>query len=170
MMGEIEISAVIPLYSGAQFIAEALDSVMGQSAPPAEVIVVNDGSEDDGPAIVERIAATKGALPVVLLHKENGGQSSARNLGVNRCKGTHVAFLDQDDVWYEDHIEVLSSELKTSDKRKQPALVYGNLDQIDRSGRMVLRNLLNHIAARHPKDSLMDCLRDDVFVVRRQRL
>ena len=164
-MGEVSVSAVVPLYNGAEFIAEALDSIMRQSEPPAEIIVVNDGSSDDGPAIVEKIAASQGALPLVLLHKENGGQSSARNLGVNRCKGTHVAFLDQDDIWYEDHIEVLSSELKTSDKRKQPALIYGNLDQIDRAGRMVNRRCLDDLPGPHPKTSRSQYLRDDMFIV-----
>ena len=82
---EVLITAVVPLYNGARFIEESLRSVFAQTLPPAEVIVVDDGSTDDGPAIVEGLARE---FPIRLLRKENGGQSSARNFGIAHSTAT----------------------------------------------------------------------------------
>ncbi len=77
-MDDISVAAVIPLYNGAPFIREALNSVFAQTVPPAEVIIVDDGSTDDGPQIVEELLS--GHANALLMRKANGGQSSARNL------------------------------------------------------------------------------------------
>ena len=98
------IVAVIPLYNGARYIEEALHSVLAQRLKPNEIIVINDGSTDDGPAIVERMAIDH---PITLLHKQNGGQSSARNLGIRHSNCDLIALLDQDDIWYPNHLEKL---------------------------------------------------------------
>ena len=100
-----KITAVIPLYNGAPFIAEAIESILAQSLPADEIIVVDDGSTDDGAEIVKRFL-DRG--PIKLLAKENGGQSSARNLGIRQAEGELIALLDQDDIWYENHLEVLT--------------------------------------------------------------
>src|ERR1700712_5548505 len=98
------VSVIIPLYNGARFIAQALESVFAQSLPAMEVIVVDDGSTDDGPNIVSRYASTH---QLILLHKQNGGQSSARNYGVRHSQGELIALLDQDDRWHPDHLREL---------------------------------------------------------------
>jgi glycosyltransferase involved in cell wall biosynthesis len=128
---------------------------------PDEIIVVDDGSTDEGPAIVEELARDH---PIQLLRKVNGGQSSARNLAVEACTSSHVAFLDQDDTWYEDHLEVLKRPFEDGAIRSL-ALVYGNLDQIDRDGRMVCNGCLDAVPTPHPKKSLRDCLRQDMFIL-----
>ena len=74
------ISAVIPLYNGAPFIEAALSSIFAQILPPDEIIVVDDGSTDDGVAVVERLASQH---PITLLRQSNGGQSAARNAGIS---------------------------------------------------------------------------------------
>ena len=158
------VAAAIPLYNGAPFIREALESVISQTVPADEIIVVNDGSTDDGPRIVEEVAAENPAAPIVLLHKENGGQSSARNLAVRTCRSSHVAFLDQDDIWYEDHLELLRGPLEVGSRRNL-AVVYGNLDQIDQRGRMVTCSLLDTLPTRHPKSSIAECLAADMFIL-----
>lgn len=155
------ISAVIPLYNGAEFIEQALESVLGQTLPPDEIIVVDDGSEDDGPAIVARLAATR---PVRLLSKTNGGQSSARNHGIQRAHGDLIALLDQDDVWYPSHLEELVAPFRQA--RPRPlGWSYGNLDEIDRHGELVTQSYLSTLAARHPKTNIFDCLGQDMFVL-----
>ena len=163
-MADISVVAAIPLYNGAPFIREALESVIGQTIPPDEIIVVNDGSIDDGPRIVEEVAAENPAAPIVLLHKENGGQSSARNLAVQTCRSSHVAFLDQDDIWYRDHLAILKQPFNDGIERDL-ALVYGNVDRIDRQGRMVTRSMLDGLAACHPKTSISECLGGDMYIL-----
>src|SRR5271165_4876357 len=101
----ITISAIIPLYNGERFIQHALASIAGQTLAPRELIVVDDGSTDDGVSIVERFGRTR---PVTLIRKPNGGQSSARNVGVAHATGDLIAFLDQDDLWYPHHLDGLS--------------------------------------------------------------
>jgi glycosyltransferase involved in cell wall biosynthesis len=76
---DLSIAAIIPLYNGARWIEQSIKSVLAQTLVPDEFIVVDDGSTDDGPRIVERLAQSH---PIRLLRKPNGGQSSARNFGV----------------------------------------------------------------------------------------
>src|SRR5664279_4618182 len=103
---KITIAAVIPLYNGAEFIEEAIRSVIEQIEPAEEIIVVDDGSTDNGRSIVENLATEH---PITLLCKPNGGQSSARNMAVEHTHCSHIAFLDQDDAWYQDHIQTLKT-------------------------------------------------------------
>jgi len=157
------IAVIIPLYNGARFIEEALDSVFKQSLRATEIIVVDDGSTDDGAgvAIVERLAKTH---RLTLLHKPNGGQSSARNLGVQHAHSPLVAFLDQDDVWYPNHLQELAKPFQTASGRP-PGWVYSNLDEISEDGALVCRNFLNTLPAVHPQSSVQDCIRQDMFVL-----
>ena len=130
---DLLISAVIPLYNGARTIEQALRSIFRQSLPAAEIIVVDDGSTDDGAAIVERLAREH---PVKLFRKENGGQSSARNYGIARAGGDFIALLDQDDVWYPNHLERLAQPF-VEPRVRELGWVYSNLDEIDEDGRRV---------------------------------
>lgn len=158
----LTISAVIPLYNGAPYIEASLDSVFSQTLPPHEVIVVDDGSTDDGPAIVERLAQTR---PITLLRKPNGGQSSARNYGIAHATGQLIALLDQDDIWYPNHLAELSKPFR---RPRYPELgwVYSNLDEMDQSGKLVGRNCLNRAShVIHPKRDLVHCLMADMFIL-----
>ena len=87
-------SVIIPMYNCAPVIARCLDSI---DYPGAEIIVVNDGSTDDGAKVVLQYAT---AHPNVrLVNKENGGASSARNRGIEEAAGKYIAFIDADDFW-----------------------------------------------------------------------
>lgn len=103
-----ECAAIIPLYNGARWIEGALRSVFAQTLQPDAIIVVDDGSTDDGAgaAIVRRLEQER---PIMLCRKANGGQSAARNFAVARSTIALIALLDQDDNWYPTHIEVLRS-------------------------------------------------------------
>jgi glycosyltransferase involved in cell wall biosynthesis len=155
------IAAVIPLYNGSQFIEEAIRSVLAQTVAVDEIVVVDDGSKDDGPEIVEGLSRLH---PITLLRKPNGGQSSARNFAINHTRCSHVAFLDQDDIWYEDHIERLRVPFAEGKTRKL-AVVYGNLDQIDRKGGMVAHDVLDLVPTPQPKTTLQQCLEHDMFML-----
>ncbi|SVD63644.1 uncharacterized protein METZ01_LOCUS416498, partial [marine metagenome] len=98
------VSVVIPMFNAGPWIGEALASVVGQSHPVSECVVVDDGSTDDGPTVVEEFAASS-SLPVHLLRISHVGVSGARNAGIRATVGDYVAFLDSDDVWAPQKIE-----------------------------------------------------------------
>ena len=155
------ISVIIPLYNGIRFIARALDSVFAQSLPATEVFVVDDGSTDDGPDLVARYACTH---QLALLRKVNGGQSSARNFGVSRSRGKLIALLDQDDVWYPDHLRELREPF-LANPYNALGWTYSNLDEIDVEGRLRTRAVLPHSSNIHPKGRLDVCIGQDMFVL-----
>lgn len=104
------LSVVIPMYNCAPVITRCLDSI---DYPDAEIIVVNDGSRDDGADIVAQYAI---AHPNVrLVNKENGGVSSARNLGIQEAQGKYIAFIDADDFWFPNGIERIVKLAETTD-------------------------------------------------------
>ncbi len=96
------VSVVIPLYNGAKHIAETLRSVARQTRPADDVIVVDDGSSDDGLALV---AASEIGVRIIL--QEHLGVAVARNRGLAAATTRWVAFLDQDDLWHPERLERL---------------------------------------------------------------
>ena len=96
----MDISCVIPCYNGERFLGAALDSVIAQTLPPAEIIVVDDGSTDGSTADV---AANYGSR-VTYLRQDNAGPAAARNRGLACARGDFVAFLDADDLWHQDKL------------------------------------------------------------------
>ncbi|MEO1766434.1 glycosyltransferase family 2 protein [Thiobacter aerophilum] len=120
------ISVVIPLYNKEKHIAKTIDSVLAQTRPPAEVIVINDGSTDRGAEIVRSYAK-----PVRLIEQANYGVSAARNLGLREARHEHVAFLDADDWWETSHLERLEDLIQ----RFPDAGLYSTAHLIFREGR-----------------------------------
>jgi len=89
------ISVIIPVYNGAQFIKEAIESVIRQSIDEIEILVVDDGSTDYTKEIIDAIPYPS----IVYYRQENQGPSSARNLGLRKARHHYVSFLDADDFW-----------------------------------------------------------------------
>ncbi len=95
MSTDARVSCVIPVYNGARFIGEAIESVLGQQGcRQVEIIVVDDGSTDSTQDVVSRFSAH-----VSYVHQPNGGSASARNTGIKRSSAEFVALLDADDLW-----------------------------------------------------------------------
>jgi glycosyltransferase involved in cell wall biosynthesis len=94
------VSVVIPAYNAARFIRRALDSVLAQTYPATEVLVIDDGSTDETASIVESYRAR-----VTLIRQNNMGASSARNAGIDGATGDLIAFLDADDYWEPQKLE-----------------------------------------------------------------
>ena len=88
------VSVIIPAYRAAHTIDRALNSALGQTCPPAQILVIDDGSPDDLAAAVRPYGDR-----VELIRKPNGGAASARNQGLDLARGQFVAFLDADDYW-----------------------------------------------------------------------
>jgi glycosyltransferase involved in cell wall biosynthesis len=100
MMGPMQFSVVIPLYNGARHLAETLTAIARQTRPPAEVLVCDDGSTDDGPAI----AAGFGAPVRVLPAGPGKGVQAARNRGIAAASSEWIALCDHDDLWEPDYL------------------------------------------------------------------
>lgn len=99
LSNNILISAVIPAYNAEAFIARTINSVLSQTYKPLEIIIIDDGSEDNTAKIVRQY----GNL-IRYIFKENGGESSARNAGILKSNGDWIAFLDHDDEWLPHHL------------------------------------------------------------------
>ncbi|MBN1846268.1 MAG: glycosyltransferase family 2 protein [Sedimentisphaerales bacterium] len=97
---DISISVVIPAYNSGCYLGRALDSVLAQTQPAAEIILVDDGSTDE----TGRIGRAYGP-PVRYLRQENAGASAARNAGIEAAAGNWIAFLDADDEWLSEHLQ-----------------------------------------------------------------
>lgn len=100
-----QISVVIPMYNKRTTIVRAVRSVMSQTFPPAELIVVDDGSDDRGSQLLEEVLAPS---YMRVLRTPNRGVSAARNFGATYARSEFVAFLDADDEWTPRHLEVIS--------------------------------------------------------------
>lgn len=90
------VSIIVPVYNVEKYIRECVDSILAQSYKYIEVILVDDGSPDNSPAICDEYA--KNDSRVRVFHKENGGQSDARNVGLDNAQGEYVNFCDSDDI------------------------------------------------------------------------
>ena len=92
------ISVIIPVYNTEKYLSRCLDSVINQTYDNLEVLLIDDGSTDNSGRICDEYAERDSRIRVI--HKENAGQATARNLGLRICKGSYIGFVDSDD-WIE---------------------------------------------------------------------
>jgi glycosyltransferase involved in cell wall biosynthesis len=102
-----EVSVIIPTYNSAKYLTDAVDSVLSQTHRDFEVLVIDDGSTDDTPAVIGRY----GDL-VRYIRQPNSGVAAARNRGINESLGRYVAFLDADDTWHQDKLKAQVTALR----------------------------------------------------------
>lgn len=157
---EPSVVVVIPFYNGADFIERSVRSVFNQTVLAHEVIVVNDGSR---PEEREALGALSARYPFRIVDKENGGQGSARNAGVAASTADFICFLDQDDFYLPNHIEVLARAIPHDDARF--GFVYADLYEADVDGNVVSTELVKEHSKTNPKTSIFDLLRNDMFVL-----
>ena len=99
------ISVIIPMYNAQESIIRCLESVIKQTYNgDMEIIVINDGSTDKSPEIVEDFIKKHPDFKIQVINQENGGVSKARNAGLKIIKGDYIAFLDSDDAWFLDKL------------------------------------------------------------------
>lgn len=98
MSNNPKISVIIPVYGVEKYITKCIESIKQQVFTDFEAILVNDGTKDNSVAVAEQAIA--GDERFIILHKENGGQGSARNMGLDQARGDYIAFIDSDD-WIE---------------------------------------------------------------------
>jgi len=95
MNNQPKISVIIPTYNKAQYLKEAIESVLNQAYKEIEVIVIDDGSTDDTGEVIKSFDDTR----IIYFFQKNKGPAAARNSGLKKAKGRYVAFLDSDDLW-----------------------------------------------------------------------
>ena len=112
-MKNIKISIIVPIYQAEKHLEKCLDSILCQTYTNLEIILVNDGSTDESPFICEQYKNKDERINVI--HKENGGASSARNLGINIASGDYICFIDSDDWIERNMIEQLVRDIESHD-------------------------------------------------------
>jgi glycosyltransferase involved in cell wall biosynthesis len=134
------VSVIIPVYNGERHLAETIDSVIAQTYSDWELIAVNDGSPDSSLSILEEYGKR---MPdrITVITVKNGGVSRARNTAVTAARGTYVAFLDQDDLWAPEKLD-LQVEMFARDKNL--GLVFTNTTIIDETGSIIRENVLKY--------------------------
>lgn len=116
-MNNPKVSIIIPVYNGSNYLATAIECALAQTYPNIEILVVNDGSSDDGET--ERIALSYGER-IRYIKKENGGVSSALNMGIREMTGEYFSWLSHDDMYSKDKVQdavrLLTSHHQLGDK------------------------------------------------------
>jgi glycosyltransferase involved in cell wall biosynthesis len=112
-------SILINNYNYARFLGEAIDSALSQNYSRKEIIVVDDGSTDNSREIISRYGDR-----IIPIFKENGGQASAFNAGVARCRGDILCFLDSDDFFHPDKLERMAAAFDQHGTNSRPMLVH----------------------------------------------
>ena len=160
------ISIIMPVYNACRsrvgYLRQALESIRAQTYHHFELIIVNDGSTDDTEKECLAFMAAHPGMSVRYFAKENGGQSSARNYGIERSEGEYIGFIDQDDIWVPNKLEWVVPEL-----REGVDIVYTDADTIDENGKVVLENIhgAHGVGAPHPKTRVEHILDKDIFVM-----
>lgn len=126
------VSIIIPVYNGSEYMREAIDSALNQTYKNIEVLVINDGSCDDG--ATEEIAKEYNDL-IRYFYKENGGVSTALNMGIKNMKGEYFSWLSHDDVYFEDKVEKSVEALACIENKK--TLVCCECIHIDKDSNMI---------------------------------
>jgi len=116
------VSVVVPSFNHARFIEATLRSILNQTLPPAKLIVIDDGSGDESPRIIDRVLKDC-QFPCELVARENRGLCATLNEGFERARGDYFAYLGSDDLWLPDFLEARVGLLET---RAAAVLAYGH--------------------------------------------
>ncbi|MGL4226321.1 MAG: glycosyltransferase family 2 protein, partial [Rickettsia sp.] len=126
------VSIIIPVYNGANYMREAIDSALAQTYKNIEIIVVNDGSKDNGKT--EEIALSYGNK-IRYFYKENGGCGSALNIGIKNMQGEYFSWLSHDDVYLPNKVEHQINILNKLENKN--IIIYGSYELIDNKGKFL---------------------------------
>lgn len=127
------VSIITPMFNGERFVGQTIDSVLNQTYPNWEMIVIDDGSKDNGPEVVRNYVLKDSRISLVA--QPNGGSAAARNNGIRNARGQYIALLDADDTWNSDFLEQQLNLMKD----KGALLVYSSHTRIDENSAEILR-------------------------------
>lgn len=120
------ISVIIPTYNSADYISKAVDSVLNQTHQDFEIIIIDDGSTDNTQQVIESYNDNR----IIYIKQKNAGPAEARNNGLKRAKGEYVAFLDADDKWVPDKLQLQIEAFKLN---PSVSMVYSKLEILNKN-------------------------------------
>lgn len=158
------VAAVVPVFNGETHLWQALESILNQTAPVNEIIVVDDGSSDDSLKVITEIRlAYKLSEDFLRVERQsNSGQGAARNRGIQASRSDFIALLDQDDTWTPDHVEILLPHLAES---PGTGWVYSDFNELDEFNRVIRRSFLAKKNYTVPHDSIFGFIRQDLMML-----
>lgn len=127
------VSVVVPSYNHARFVEATLRSIMKQTLAPAQLIVIDDGSNDESPQLIER-ALGDCPFPCELIARDNRGLCATLNEGFERTRGEYFAYLGSDDLWLPDFLE---ERVRLLESRARAVLAYGHAYFVDEQNRII---------------------------------
>lgn len=147
------VSVIVPVYNVEDYLAECVESIRNQTYPELEIILVDDGSTDGSGRLCDALAAQDARIRVI--HKENGGLSDARNVGMRSAGGTYFAFVDSDDALPRNAVARMCSQCEAQDadiaiaevcafSQKIPLLMEQMADEVVLSAKEAMRRMFLH--------------------------
>jgi len=126
----MSISVIVPVFNGEKTIEETIKSILNQTFNNIEIIIINDGSTDATLEVLEKILDSR----IKIFSYPNGGLSASRNRGISQAKGEYISFIDADDLWTADKLELQWQALQLN---PQAAVAYSWTDYIDQSSKFI---------------------------------
>ena len=150
-----KITVIVPVYNVENYLNKCLDSLINQTYKNLEIIVINDGSTDNSGIICQEYAQKDNRI--IYVEKENGGQSEARNMGLDRMTGSYVTFVDSDDWVESDYVETLYQKIT----EYQTDIAVGNYCKFNESDSNFYFHISgNYFEKLYDNVSIVDCLND----------
>lgn len=134
-----KVSCIVPVYNVEKYLEKCLDSIVSQSLQDIEILVINDGSTDSSQDIIDKYT-NKFPQKVKCINKENGGQGSARNLGLDIAKGEYISFVDSDD-WIEN--DCFEKMYLTAKKNDSDIVICNMVDNFE-NGDIIVYDCINY--------------------------
>ena len=125
------VSIITPVYNGSQYLSAAIESALAQTYKNFELLIVNDGSTDNSAAIIKTFIKDS---RVFYIEQKNAGVAAARNTALKQARGKYIGFLDQDDLWFKNKLEL---QIAALEKDGSLALVHSRQDFIDSHGNKI---------------------------------
>lgn len=160
----LTVSAVIALYNGETHIIDAIESILQQTQPVAEIVVVNDGSSDASIEVINKYLQSNqdAKTKLRLIDQPNNGQGAARNAGVKASSGDLIGFLDQDDSWEPTHV---SEMIPFFIDNPRLGWVYTDFNEFDEQNRFIRRQFLAKQSYTPPANSLFGMIDKDLMML-----
>jgi glycosyltransferase involved in cell wall biosynthesis len=157
------VSVIVPTYNRAAYLAEAVDSVLNQSYPHLELLVVDDGSTDNTRDVLNQFA---GDRRLHVTYQANAGQSRARNAALAQAQGDFFCFLDSDNVWVSDKLQVSLDAFRDN---PDVDVVYGDIITINENGEELSRRNMRRFSGAIVAEMLKDnCVTMNTAMFRRR--